>query len=424
MLTKLKKDKKYVYGFRLNYKDPTGNWRKKEQRNDKWSKQDAIDAESAFMDSIKSRDASTIITFNDLFTEYMKQKDRDLMKLRSQYDNQKVYEKHIKVFFGEMILTSIEPIHIEKWQEKLLSATYVSGTKASGNQREEHYDNRTLEKIQTLLNAIFEYSITKKMCNFNPLRYVGFRKRRTVPVLPSMSIITTSQYRTLYGVIQAHTRVTKSHPDEELNRMQHTIIFSLLFWCGLRKGELMALDIRDYDFINKELSVYKNWDYTNKIITPPKSKNGNRNIVVPDEVDQLLINLIYHYRTLPGYSLDRPLVSFYDRLPPTTLCNIKDYYFKVAGIEPINIHDFRHSHVSYLINMGYSDMQIAKRVGDSREEIDKTYAHLWREKQIEMVKSMTVVAPLKLSRRTHASSKKRFPDHIKLTKSGLKKVSS
>ncbi|MGB7594472.1 MAG: tyrosine-type recombinase/integrase [Erysipelotrichaceae bacterium] len=413
MLTKLRKDKKIIYGFRYNYKDPMGLWKKKEQRNEKWSRQNAIDAETIFIESIKNRDIKTKITLDGLFEEYIKQKDRDLMKLRSQYDNRKVYEKHLKPYLGPMILANIEPVHIEKWQEKLLNTTYTRGNKESGAQRDEHYDNRTLEKIQTLLNALFEYAITKKLNNFNPLRYVGFRKRRVVPKQQTMSIITPKQFNALYRVIQAQPKVTRCNPDEELVRLQHTVIFSILFWCGLRKGELMALDIRDYDFIHKELQVYKNWDYTNKIITPPKSKNGTRNVVVPKEVDEAIIQLIYHYRTLPGYETCLPLVSFYDRLAPTTLCNIKNFYFKRAGLDPIDIHDFRHSHVSYLMNTGYSDIQIAKRIGDSREEVDKTYAHLWRDKQNEMVSDMTRKPKRTLTSKNFTIKKGHLPEPVK-----------
>ena len=42
-----------------------------------------------------------------------------------------------------------------------------------------------------------------------------------------------------------------------------------------------------------------------------------------------------------------------------------------AGVKRIRIHDLRHSHISLLIDMGYSAVAIADRVG--HESIDITY---------------------------------------------------
>lgn len=49
---------------------------------------------------------------------------------------------------------------------------------------------------------------------------------------------------------------------------------------------------------------------------------------------------------------------------------------KSAGVKRIRIHDLRHSHISLLIDMGFSAVAIADRVGHESIEITYRYAHL------------------------------------------------
>ena len=58
---------------------------------------------------------------------------------------------------------------------------------------------------------------------------------------------------------------------------------------------------------------------------------------------------------------------------------------KEAGVKRIRIHDLRHSHISLLIDMGFSAVAIADRVGHESIDITYKYAHLFPSKQTEMV---------------------------------------
>ena len=55
-----------------------------------------------------------------------------------------------------------------------------------------------------------------------------------------------------------------------------------------------------------------------------------------------------------------------------------------AGVKRIRIHDLRHSHISLLIDMGFSAVAIADRVGHESIDITYQYAHLFPSKQAEM----------------------------------------
>ena len=64
---------------------------------------------------------------------------------------------------------------------------------------------------------------------------------------------------------------------------------------------------------------------------------------------------------------------------------------KAAGVKRIRIHDLRHSHISHLIDLGFSVVAIADRVGHESIEITYRYSHLFPSKQVAMADKMDEV---------------------------------
>ena len=61
---------------------------------------------------------------------------------------------------------------------------------------------------------------------------------------------------------------------------------------------------------------------------------------------------------------------------------------KASGVKRIRIHDIRHSHVSLLIEMDFSALAIAERMGHEAVDITYRYAHLFPTKQDEMAAAL------------------------------------
>ena len=162
------------------------------------------------------------------------------------------------------------------------------------------------------------------------------------------------------------------------------LMFQVLYWCGIRAGELFALTVEDIDIEGGTLSVNKSLQRLNRedVITEPKTPKSKRIVALPD----FLVNELKAY-----------IDSLPDPEPETRLFVIsKNGLWKemkracaASGVKKIRVHDLRHSHASLLIELGYSPLLIAERLGHENVETTlNTYSHLFPHKQVELAKEL------------------------------------
>ena len=159
--------------------------------------------------------------------------------------------------------------------------------------------------------------------------------------------------------------------------------FEMLYWCGIREGEMLALTPKDFDFKAETVTINKSYQRLKgrDVITTPKTKKSNRTIKMP----KFLCEEMQEY-----------LGMFYgagenDRIFPVSksyMHHEMDRGAKEAGVKRIIIHDLRHSHVSLLIEMGFTALAIADRLGHESIEVTYRYAHLFPSKQTEMANKL------------------------------------
>ena len=135
----------------------------------------------------------------------------------------------------------------------------------------------------------------------------------------------------------------------------------------------------DFDFNNSTVRINKSYQrlHGEDVITTPKTKKSNRTINMPD----FLCEEMQEY-----------LSMFYSRGKDNRIFPISKSYLhhemdrgtKQAGVKRIRIHDLRHSHVSLLIEMGFSALAIADRLGHESIDVTYRYAHLFPSKQKDM----------------------------------------
>ena len=180
---------------------------------------------------------------------------------------------------------------------------------------------------------------------------------------------------------------------EEYKRFSEAIIdkpmsyyaFEMLYWTGMRLGECLALTMADFDFNKNTVRICKSYQRLEgeDVITTPKTKKSNRTIKLPKFLAE---EMKVYFEMLYGYKET-------DRIFQVT----KSYLHyemergsKLAGVKRILIHDLRHSHVSHLIELGFSALAIADRVGHESIDITYRYAHLFPSTQIEMADKLDV----------------------------------
>ena len=128
--------------------------------------------------------------------------------------------------------------------------------------------------------------------------------------------------------------------------------FEMLYWCGIREGELLALTPADFDFEKRTVTISKSYQRISgrDVITTPKTEKSNRTITMP----RFLVEKIHEYLAMQ-YD-----IGLNDRLFPIT----KDYLYremqrgcKETGVKSIRIHDLRHPYVKHTTKKYNSEKQ-------------------------------------------------------------------
>ena len=256
-------------------------------------------------------------------------------------------------YFGKRKIQEIEARDVVAWQNELLTHRSRTG---------KPYSPDYLRTVHAQLVAIFSHAVNYYDLPRNPARLAG-RIGNEIP--KEMKFWTTEEYLKFSEAI--------------MDKPEYYYAFEILYWTGIREGELLALTPEDFDLEKMTLRINKTYHRAKgrDIITDPKTKKSNRIIKIPE----FLADEVRDY-----------LDMLYEQEPDQRMFAITKYALahemergcRISGVKKIRIHDLRHSHVSLLINMGYSALAIGERVGHEAEKITYRYAHLFPTVQTEM----------------------------------------
>lgn len=174
--------------------------------------------------------------------------------------------------------------------------------------------------------------------------------------------------------------------DSVMDKRQSYMAFMLLYWTGMRLGEVLALTPADIDFEKRTISITKSYQRLGKqdVITPPKTRKSKRIITIPE----------FLIADLQDYLSSLYEVKDTDRLLPVTKYYLEHEMkrgIKVSGVKKIRVHDLRHSHASLLVEMGFSPLEIANRLGHEKIETTlNTYSHLYPNKRTVLAEKLDV----------------------------------
>ncbi|WP_382735344.1 tyrosine-type recombinase/integrase [Agathobaculum butyriciproducens] len=282
------------------------------------------------------------------------------MKLNTWLSKEHIIRTKDSAVFQKRKLSEITARDVIDWQNEIRQHTKSSG---------ESYSPDYLKNVHTQLSCIFSTT---------PSKYYGLQIN---PAAKAGNMGSEQTKEMLFWTKEEYLKFI----DAMMDKPMLYYAFEILYWCGIREGELLALTPADFDLRRKRsASINPISAYRARTLSPRrKRRKSNRVIQMPDF---LCDEMQDYFKQLYGLESD-------SRIFPLTKHTLKrgmEFGCKASGVKVIRIHDLRHSHVSLLINMGYSAVAIGNRVGHESVEITYRYAHLFPTVQKEMADKLNI----------------------------------
>ena len=334
------------------YHDWKGEGRQKCKRGFE-TKKEAQDWERSY---VQQNAAGIDMTFEAFCGLYEKDR-RPRLKESTWLTKENIIKNRLIPTFGKMMMSEIETRHVIAWQNELL---------AYRDEFKKPYSATYLKTVHNQLVAILNHAVRHYGLKSNPaskVGYIGSKERE------EMNFWTKEEYM----------KFTEAIMDKPMSYYA----FEMLYWCGIREGELLALTPADFNFTKKTVRINKTYQriHGQDLITSPKTRKSVRTVEMPD----------FLCDEMQDYIKSLYKVQKNDRIFPITKSYLQHEMrrgSKEAGVKRIRIHDLRHSHISLLIDMGFSAVAIADRVGHESIDITFRYAHMFPSRQVDMAQRL------------------------------------
>lgn len=316
----------------------------------------AEEAQAWENDYIASAGCTMAMTFGEFFEVYK----ADMQpRLRENTWRQKNYAIQSKIlpYFKNYRMSEIQSLDIIRWQNELMSPEANDG---------KGYTATYLRSLNNQLTAILNHAA----------RYYGLHPNPAVRTskmgskdAKELDFWTKEEYLKFSDAIMESPRMFTA--------------FEILYWTGIREGELLALMPEAFDWEKSTMRIDKSYQRFEgrDVITAPKTPKSVRTIKLPSFLaEEVRDYLGRHPEIGPG-----------DRIFPVSksqLARAMTRGCNKTGVKRIRIHDLRHSHVSLLINMGFTALAIADRMGHETADITYRYAHLFPNVQDDMAAAL------------------------------------
>ena len=335
------------------------NWngvREKKMKRGFETKKAALEWERDFLMKSQANLDMRFDSFVELYIEDLQHRIKEnTFKTKNSVINSKIIP-----FFKNKKLSEITVKDVIKWQNELLAYEDEDG---------DPFSQTYLKQMHNQLTAIFNHAV----------RYYDLKEN---PATKAGPIGEKEAGEIVFWTKEEYLKFAETL----MHKPKSYYAFEILYWCGIRMGELLALTPEDFDFEKGILRINKSYQRIDKrdVITPPKTKKSNRIIKMPEllcEEVKEYINMLYGIKPTDRIFL----------ISKSFLHHEMTRGSEAAGVKRIKVHALRHSHVSLLIDMGFSAVAIAARVGHESIDITYRYAHLFPTTQTEMADKLSTI---------------------------------
>ena len=349
-----KEEKTNKWRVIYRYTDWTGEKKQTQKRGFKTKRE----AQAWEREQLHKATADLDMTFASFFEQYTADMQTRI-KENTWATKEHIIRTKLIPYFGKLKMSNITAQQIITWQNELMNYKDEKGKSLSPVY---------LKTIHNQLSAIFNHAVKYYNLRENPCKKAGSMGKK-------------KNREMLFWTKEEYLKFAEVMMDKPLSYYA----FEMLYWCGIREGELLALTPADFNFEKNTVSINKSYQRLNgqDLITTPKTEKSNRTITMP----QFLADEMKDYlRMLYDVGENERMFT----VTKSYLHREMDRGAKKAGVKRIRIHDIRHSHISHLIDMGFSAIAIADRVGHESIDITYNYAHLFPSKQTEMADKLNM----------------------------------
>ena len=322
------------------YYDTFGHHKHKVKRGFALEKE-AKKYEYDFLSNCTNKPTITLKALIDDYLDYLKSR----RKPSTYYNKYYLLNKHIIPILGHMRLTDITPKVVIKWENLLTK---------------KNYKPTYIYQICTLLGGVLSYAMKTQGLTSNAIWQAG-------KIGKARAIRNNTWTLRDFNIFIETLDNDKYNRSNQIKRMVNTdtliVAYNLLFFTGIRLGELLALTCDDIDYKNNSILINKSYQRLHQvdIVSAPKTPSSIRKVDVPAKVMILLHE--YIQRLPPEYPSDARI--FYN-LGKNNLSRPLKSTAKLAGVPEICIHDLRHSHATLLYNLGIPVKDASVRLGHAK----------------------------------------------------------
>ena len=221
-----------------------------------------------------------------------------------------VFDLKVTPYFKKKKMCEIKTADIRAWQNELIKQGYAP---------------TYLKSINNQLAALFNYAVRYYDLKDNPCRKAGSIGKSKAD---DMEFWTKQEFKQFLPSME--------------KKPEAKMAFMLLYWTGMRIGELLALTYEDIDLEKRIISISKSYQRLDgkDVITPPKTPKSNRKITIPPFLAEELKEYCSHlYGIMPNERMFRFTKSYMEH---EIVRGIKE-----TGVKRIRIHDLRHPYVKH-----------------------------------------------------------------------------
>lgn len=300
----------------------------------------------------KAQEGKENLTVGILSKEYFNSQQNQI-KESTTYGKIKMFDLIILPEFENVLITDLTKERLLQWQDKIWA---MKNPKTN-----DYYSYKYLSNIRINFSAFLTWC-AERYGTVNYLSLIKKPKRRQPKT--EMQFWTKEDFEKFISVVD--------------NPLYHCL-FTMLFYTGRRKGEILALSPGD---VQKD-KISFNKTYSRKVFDKPYLITSTKN-----EKSGFTPICPTLQKELQNYAPDKDAKFFFGGDHPiheNSVANNFKRYCKIADVKEIRIHDLRHSFVSMLIHNGANFMVVADLIGDTVEQIIKTYGHLYETDKLQIL---------------------------------------